>query len=118
MKLLKNYLNSYKEVKEAEKLTLKEIRSEAKDKALLKIFLIVLPFFLICVNLFVFVSLFKWLMLSINILVILSIYFYQYFYYSYLKIHKQIISLSKAVFYGVIITIIVWILAYFIGGYL
>ena len=118
MKRLKNYFQSYKEVKLLEKSIFKNTRSEAREKALLKVFLIFLPFFLIVSNSFVFISIFKWLMLSLNILIVLSVYVYQYFYYSYLKINKQVVSIFKTIVYGIIITTIVWLLGYFIGGYL
>lgn len=119
MKLLKNYLNNIKELKRSEKSLNKEMKNEAREKSFLKALLVFLPFYLITMNLlFMFINHFYLLFGFLNILIFLNIYYYQYKYYSYLNLNKYHMSIVKTLFYGLILSIIVWVIAYVIGRFI
>jgi len=118
MKLLKNYWNSLRLIEEQEKTIDKELKKEAKDKTFFKTFLIVLPLYLIVSNMFIFIRYFYVLVAIINIIIILNIFLYQFTYFSYLKLNKYRLTVFKTIVYGLIMSVIVWLIAYFVGGFL
>lgn len=119
MKRLKSYFRSLKLIETEEKKIAKDLKNEARDYTLLKSFFLFFPFYLIISNLlFMFINAFYLLILAINILLMLHIFFYQYTYYKYLNLNKYKLSLFKTIIYGLILSIIVWIISYIVGGFL
>lgn len=119
MKRLKSYFRSLKLIETEEKKTPKELKNEARDYALLKSFLIFFPFYLIIGNLlFMFIGAFYLLIFVINLLFFLHIFFYQYAYYKYLNLKNYKLPLFKTIIYGLILSVIVWVISYIVGGFL
>jgi len=119
MKLLKRYFRSLKVIENDEKNLTKELKADAKDHSLLKSFLIFLPGYLIIINLlFMFISLFYVLIFTANILIFLNIYLYHYTYYKYINLPKHKLSFVKTIVYGAILSVILWVVANIVGGFL
>lgn len=119
MKRLVNYFRSLKALEVKVKKLDKDLIDEAKSSVALKSFLTFLPIYLILFNLLImFIGKFYVLIFILNVFIFLNIYFYQYNYYKYLMLNKHLLSSFKTVLYGIILTIIIWVIAYIIGGFL
>lgn len=119
MKLLKHYFQSLKVIENDEKSLTKELKADAKDHSLLKSLLIVLPGYLIIINLlFMFVTLFYVLIFTANVLIFLNIYLYQYTYYKYINLPRHKLSFIKTIVYGAVLSVILWVFASIVGGFL
>lgn len=119
VKRFKNYLASLKALEVKEKQIDKELKNEAKEEVILKTFILFLPVYLILINLmFIFAGSFYLLVFILNVIVFLNIYYYQYSYYKYLELNRHKLTIIKALIYGLILTIFLWLIAYVVGRFL